>query len=144
MEKLTRWLDFGPLQYLGRISYSLYLSHLLVAVYVLRFGYRLTGSNHAAAVVCSISAGAVCIGLAPVLYVLVERPSVRFAARFKLGRDEEAVTPELGVKAGFTDRFTSEFYGGARNGLRNRGTVKKLVDLLGKEILKRFRSYLTE
>jgi peptidoglycan/LPS O-acetylase OafA/YrhL len=88
METLTRWLDFAPLQYLGRISYSLYLSHLLVAIYVLRLGYRLTGTNHAAALLWYVLAAAVSIMGAHILYLLVERSSVRFAARFKQGREE--------------------------------------------------------
>jgi len=83
MGALTRWLDYAPLQYLGKISYSLYLSHLLVAIYVLRLGYRLTGNNHAGAVFWFLFAGLVSIGAAHVMYLLVERPSVRFAARFK-------------------------------------------------------------
>jgi peptidoglycan/LPS O-acetylase OafA/YrhL len=80
---LTRWRDYAPLQYLGKISYSLYLSHLLVAIYVLRLGYRLTGTNHAGAVFWFFFAGLASIGAAHVIYLLVERPSVRFAARFK-------------------------------------------------------------
>jgi peptidoglycan/LPS O-acetylase OafA/YrhL len=83
MGKLTTWLDFVPLQYLGKISYSLYLSHLLVAVYVLRIGYRLTRTNHAGAVLWFFVAGAVSIVAAHGLYLLVEQRSIRFGARFR-------------------------------------------------------------
>jgi peptidoglycan/LPS O-acetylase OafA/YrhL len=83
---LTRWLDFAPLQYLGRISYSLYLIHLLVVIYVLRLGYRLTGTNHAGAVFWFFLAGAISIVAAHGLYLLVEARSVRFAARLKPAR----------------------------------------------------------
>jgi peptidoglycan/LPS O-acetylase OafA/YrhL len=83
MGKLTVWLNWAPLQYLGRISYSLYLSHLLVAVYVLRFGYRLTHTNGPAAIGWFILAGLVAVGAAHLLYLSVERTSVAFAARLK-------------------------------------------------------------
>jgi len=90
MGKLTTWLDFAPLQYLGRISYSLYLSHLLVAVYVLRLGYRLTKTNHAGAVLWFCLGGVVSLAAAHVLYLLVERTSIRFARRFKPSREADA------------------------------------------------------
>jgi peptidoglycan/LPS O-acetylase OafA/YrhL len=85
--KLGSWLDFAPLQYLGRISYSLYLTHILIAVYVLRLGYRLTGANHAAALVWFVLAGIVAILFAHLLYLVVERRSIRFAARFRTPRE---------------------------------------------------------
>ena len=81
--KLTSWLNFAPLQYLGKISYSLYLSHLLVAVYVLRFGYRMTHTNQPAAVFWFFLAGAVSVGVAHGLYLLVEQRSIRFGAKFR-------------------------------------------------------------
>jgi peptidoglycan/LPS O-acetylase OafA/YrhL len=87
---LTTWLNFEPLQYLGRISYSLYLCHLLVLIYVMRLGYRLTKTNHAWAIFWFFLAGAASIAAAQILYVLVERNSVQFAARFKPARKEAA------------------------------------------------------
>ena len=84
MGTLTTWLNFRVLQYLGKISYSLYLSHLLVAVYVLRFGYRLTKTNPVAAVGWFILAGIISIIFAHLLYLAVERTSIRFSSRFKL------------------------------------------------------------
>jgi peptidoglycan/LPS O-acetylase OafA/YrhL len=90
MGTLTTWLNFEPLQYFGRISYSLYLIHLLVAVYVMRIGYRLTGTNHAFAVLWFILAGLVSIAAAQLLYIYVERTSVQFAARFKPARERNA------------------------------------------------------
>jgi peptidoglycan/LPS O-acetylase OafA/YrhL len=92
MGRLTSWLNFAPLQYLGRISYSLYLSHLLAAVYVLRIGYRLTNTNQPASILWFIVAGLVSIGVAHILYLTVERTSVRFAARFKTRGQRRATT----------------------------------------------------
>lgn len=93
--KLTRWLDIPVLQYLGRISYSLYLVHLLVAVYVLRFGYRITGNNPIAAVFWFVVGGIVSIFAAHLLYLAVERRSIQFAARFKRTRIGRAHPAEV-------------------------------------------------
>jgi len=82
-DKLTTWLDYAPLQYLGKISYSLYLSHLLVAVYVLRFGYRITHTNQGAAVFWFFLAGAISIVAGHGLYLLVEQRSIKFGAKFR-------------------------------------------------------------
>jgi peptidoglycan/LPS O-acetylase OafA/YrhL len=97
MGKLTRWLDFAPLQYLGRISYSLYLSHVLVGIYIMRLGFRLTATNGPAAVGWFIFAAGAAIGGAHLVYLAVEQPSIRFAARFKLteGKDPAALGAAL-------------------------------------------------
>jgi peptidoglycan/LPS O-acetylase OafA/YrhL len=105
MGKLTTWLDFPPLQYLGRISYSLYLSHLLVAVYVLRIGYRVSKTSHAGAVFWFFMAGAVSIAAAHVIYLLVERSSVRFAAGFKPARQKEPTQPGSGATPVISDNL---------------------------------------
>ncbi len=78
---LRRWADTGPLPWLGRISFGLYLAHMLVlasagsATYV---ALRPRWSHDAAAA----AASAVTVGLSLVggwaLYRLADRPSVRF------------------------------------------------------------------
>jgi len=82
--KLTTWLNFRPLQYLGRISYSLYLVHLLVAGYVLRLGYRLTGKSPGFALCWFILGIGISILAAQALYWAVESRSIRFASSLKL------------------------------------------------------------
>jgi peptidoglycan/LPS O-acetylase OafA/YrhL len=83
MGGLTRWLNIPVLQYLGRISYSLYLIHLCVATYVLRYGYRKTGDSPAGALLWFVLAGALSIFAGHLLYITVERRSMQFASRFK-------------------------------------------------------------
>lgn len=94
MGGLTTWLNFRVLQYLGKISYSLYLIHLTVAVYVLRLGYRLTGQSPWGALLWFMVAMAVSIAAGHLFYVLVERRSMQFASRFKSRRAVTAEAPE--------------------------------------------------
>jgi peptidoglycan/LPS O-acetylase OafA/YrhL len=73
------------LQYLGRISYSLYLVHMLVGTPLVRFGLRHlpgNGKGFGPAMILIALALAVSIAAAHVLYVLVERPAVRWSHRF--------------------------------------------------------------
>lgn len=80
---LSDWLTNPILQYLGRISYSLYIVQFLVGIDVLRIGYKISGLNHVAALVWYVLAGAVSILCAHLLHHFVEKPSMQFAARLK-------------------------------------------------------------
>lgn len=73
------------LQYLGRISYSLYLVHMLVGTPSFRFGLRLFGDDLDTAHVIALVVLAITVSIvaAHVMYVVVERPAVRFAARLR-------------------------------------------------------------
>jgi peptidoglycan/LPS O-acetylase OafA/YrhL len=81
--RLADWLGARSLQYLGRISYSLYLIHYPISWIIVSFGFWLTGDNAIAAVLWLCLALGMSIAAADVLYRLVEGPSVRFARRFK-------------------------------------------------------------
>jgi peptidoglycan/LPS O-acetylase OafA/YrhL len=81
--KLAHWLSHASLQYLGRISYSLYLIHYPVSWIVVSVGFWLTKDNAVAAVLWLLLALALSIATADVMYRFVEGPSVRLARRFK-------------------------------------------------------------
>jgi peptidoglycan/LPS O-acetylase OafA/YrhL len=81
--RLTTLLGGPIFQYLGRISYSLYLVHWPVKVVVLSIGFQLTRQNGAAAVGWCILMIMTSIATAHLLYVLVERPSMRWASSLK-------------------------------------------------------------
>jgi peptidoglycan/LPS O-acetylase OafA/YrhL len=81
---LDDWLGARWLQYLGRISYSLYLIHYPVSWLVGRLGYSLTGDSAWAALGWLVVSLLASIAAAHVLCALVETPSIRFARRFKL------------------------------------------------------------
>ena len=80
---LTDWLNNKPLQYLGRISYSLYLIHLVVAVSVLQFGYKITHQNQPMCIFWFVLAGILSIAAAHLLYTFVEKPSLKWSESFK-------------------------------------------------------------
>ena len=82
---LHDWLNFRWLQYLGKISYSLYLIHYAVIHVVTHVGWALLGGSPSPplAAACLAVALACSIAAAHVLYVCVEAPSTRWAARLK-------------------------------------------------------------
>ena len=80
---LGDWLTRRPLQYLGRISYSLYLTHYLTSWAVVSLGYYWTGDNAKAAACWMTAAVLVSIGVAGLFYRCVEAPSLRLVARLK-------------------------------------------------------------
>jgi peptidoglycan/LPS O-acetylase OafA/YrhL len=80
---LTTWCRQRFFQYFARISYSLYLSHRDIGHALMRAGVRMTGMSRASAVFWYFTTIAVCIGVAHILNILVEQPSIRLAARLK-------------------------------------------------------------
>jgi peptidoglycan/LPS O-acetylase OafA/YrhL len=85
MGRLGTWLDYRPLQYLGRISYSLYLVHFPMSHVVTTFGSNILGDtpSPALASLFLVLALAVSLAAAHIMYIFIEAPSVRLAARFK-------------------------------------------------------------
>lgn len=77
--QLEIWSNLKLLQYLGRISYSLYLTHLMVVFLVLRLGYKITKGSVPAAFLWMIVCAALCVLVAHVFHLLIERPSLRWA-----------------------------------------------------------------
>lgn len=77
---IGRWLDAGPLEYLGEISLSLYLWHFPVLVLVTRWGWfgsdSLPGAAWSVLLVSAIS-----IALSAVTYQFVERPAMTYRRR---------------------------------------------------------------
>jgi peptidoglycan/LPS O-acetylase OafA/YrhL len=79
--RLQDWLSWRPLQYLGRISYSLYLIHYPTSCLVTKLGLQITGDAPLAAALWLAVSLAASIGAAHLLYVLVERPSLELSRR---------------------------------------------------------------
>ena len=95
--RLSTTLNWAPLQYLGRISYSLYLIHYPVSHIVVNAGYELTGDSPWAAFGWLLLSVLLSILAAHFLYLLVEAPTARLAARLKprTGRSDPAATDAL-------------------------------------------------
>ncbi len=86
-DRLTSLTLGRPLQYLGRISYSLYLVHMLIGTPIVRFGLRHLGPVHfTTAVVLTCLGVAASVAAAHVMYVVVERPAVRWSRRLRGAR----------------------------------------------------------
>jgi peptidoglycan/LPS O-acetylase OafA/YrhL len=90
-----------PLQYLGRISYSLYLVHVLVCAAVARLELWLLGDRPlgAAALLAVLIGGTVLsIGAAQLVHLAVERPAHRLSRRIQLGARREPDRPDQGAR----------------------------------------------
>lgn len=86
------WGGGAVLQWLGRISYSLYLIHLPVLSLILRFGYKVSGTHVLLSLVWSAVALLASFGAAYLLHRFIEMPSLQWAARFKTGRGRSGVS----------------------------------------------------
>jgi peptidoglycan/LPS O-acetylase OafA/YrhL len=84
--RLERWLAFSPLQFYGRISYSLYLVHAVIGTpftYYLASRWAGPAPSLASAIALMTAAFAVSTAVAYLLYRIVERPSVELSRRLK-------------------------------------------------------------
>jgi len=95
---LTRWLSQRFFQYIGRISYSLFLVHWDVGKTVMRLGIHITGMSRWPALFWFLLAIVASIGAAHLMNVLVERPSMNLAARLK-PRSNKAAPPQTVAEA---------------------------------------------
>ncbi len=82
-KRLQTWLNWKWLQFLGMISYSLYLIHNPITGAAYNVGFRLTGRTPATELIWFALVLATNIACAFILWYLVERPSVKFSNRFK-------------------------------------------------------------
>jgi peptidoglycan/LPS O-acetylase OafA/YrhL len=94
--KLGSWLKARPLQMLGLISYSLYLTHNSVTGVVFRVGYKLTGRTPWLEAGWLLVVVFACVGVAQLFYWAFEGPSLRLSQ--SLGRKTSASKPVV-VKA---------------------------------------------
>ena len=84
-QKLDQWLNWPWLQYLGRISYSLYLIHFPVCHLLMSAGWKFFSHSPTLTQAMVILSGSLVASLlaAHALYQVVESPSARWAARMK-------------------------------------------------------------
>lgn len=90
-EGLRTWLNWGWLQYLGRISYSLYLVHLAFGVAAIGLTQRVADGS-TISILTAFAAGIVAsLIAADLLYRFVEAPSARLSSRLQMKPREQAV-----------------------------------------------------
>jgi peptidoglycan/LPS O-acetylase OafA/YrhL len=85
-----RWLRWSPFQFLGVISYSVYLVHMPIIGVVLGIQRRVALGSALGALLCSLAVIPMSIAAGWLMNVAIERPTIRLAARFKLKRDDLA------------------------------------------------------
>jgi len=96
---LNTWLMSRLWQYLGKISYSLYLIHYPVAHLIMHFGKQLSGDDVAMIYVWMAVSLFASIAAAAVLYRAVEAPSIAMASSFSKRKPCSTVAkPELTVQ----------------------------------------------
>ncbi|MFO0818157.1 MAG: acyltransferase [Pirellulales bacterium] len=81
LQRLHRWLSHPLLQYLGRISYSLFLIHYPVSWLVQTMGTAVTGISPGVALLWLLASLLASIGAAHLLYTWVELPGLEWARR---------------------------------------------------------------
>jgi peptidoglycan/LPS O-acetylase OafA/YrhL len=96
--KLTRWLNWQWLQFLGLISYSLYLTHSIVGPGVFYVGYRITKKNPATEALWLIVRIVACIVAADLFWWLIERPSHALSRRIRLEANRSPAGSDLDPK----------------------------------------------
>ena len=104
---MANWLSSKPFQFLGRISYSLYLLHAVVGwrfVKVLRVwngaDFSMLQAWAAFLIGCTVS-----VTSAWLMYSLVERPALRLCHRIAMDRPLHLWSAILAAVSRFFDRF---------------------------------------
>jgi hypothetical protein len=90
-----KWLSGNSWQFLGRISYSLYLYHALIGWEAQTFAQRYVGPYTAATFGSVVS-----IGVAWLAYVLIERPAVRLSHLVPLSPAQSGLAPASSATGG--------------------------------------------
>jgi len=92
--QITSMMNWRWLQFLGTISYSLYLLHNPITGAAFRAGYLITGKSMLMEALWWVVSLLCCIGAAALLWVTVERPSTRLA-KVLIGTRRAALAQEL-------------------------------------------------
>ncbi len=82
--RMEVWLKWRSLQFLGKISYSLYLIHTPIYGAVFFLGIKLLKPNAFSEAFCLLVGIFVSVGFAALMWQLVEKPSIYFSQKVKL------------------------------------------------------------
>lgn len=82
-KRLDSWLSNQWFQYFGKISYSLYLIHLVVGMRILNLGYRITDSLSIVSLIWFTLAFSMSILAAHLMYLFIEKPSLQLSKKLK-------------------------------------------------------------
>ncbi len=98
-----RWLESEPLQYLGRISYSLYLVHPFFGQRVTNLGSRLLGSSEGASWILFFFAIGCAIAGAHLFWRFVEVPCIAWSRKIGLVKNGEFAATDTRVATNVSD-----------------------------------------
>jgi len=87
---LYRWLNVWWIQFLGKISYSIYLVHAPIAGVILGLQVRIAPRSQFVSFLMLAIVIVATIGLAFILNRFIEEPSLRLSRRFKTTTEDEA------------------------------------------------------
>jgi peptidoglycan/LPS O-acetylase OafA/YrhL len=90
--KISVALNWRWLQFLGLVSYSLYLIHNPITGATFRVGYTLTGHSIWSEAFWFVATVVACIAAAAIMWWLIERPSLRYARMVRLKPQATAPT----------------------------------------------------
>lgn len=89
--RIQGWLSWGWLQFLGKISYSLYLNHVFIIGAAYFVGFKLLGRNIWSEFICLIAGISISIAFATLMWHLVEKPSIKWSKNIKIVNTNQAV-----------------------------------------------------
>lgn len=82
--RLTDLLKGPVLQFFGEVSYSLFLTHTPVMGVVFFIGQRILRTSAVSDVVCLVFSILVCLGVAKIVWIGVEKPAIEWSRSIKL------------------------------------------------------------
>jgi peptidoglycan/LPS O-acetylase OafA/YrhL len=88
-DALHRWLSARSAQWLGRISYSIYLVHAPMVMLFLGLRTRVAPDSPLVSLLCLAGAYVSTVALASLLYMVVEVPCLRLSQQLKRSRSLE-------------------------------------------------------
>ncbi|HBB31985.1 MAG TPA: acyltransferase [Cyanobacteria bacterium UBA8803] len=87
--RMQDWLSWRWLQFLGLISYSLYLTHTPIVGATFFLGYKLLNHSVWSEILCLIAAILSCVVFAALMWHLIEKPSIQWSHKVKLVNSPE-------------------------------------------------------
>ena len=82
--RMQDWLNWGWLQFLGKISYSLYLNHVSIIGATYFVGLKVLGDGIWSEFICLIAAVVASIIFGTLMWYLVEKPSIKWNKSIKM------------------------------------------------------------
>ena len=89
--RIQVWLNWRWLQFLGRISYSLYLTHVPIIGAMFFIGYKLLHRTAWTEAFCLLLGIFTCIGVATMMWQLIEKPSIKLSQKVKLVENTDPI-----------------------------------------------------